>query len=830
MKLQIHPFTIERRKLDDKHFTNSGNKVTLERAFLSKKKFLITEGNTLANIIGNLMHERSSKKKKLIKKLRNIDLSFNYLSYPVCDELKQKMKDFQAVINRSKELKKDLDTELSKDSKYRQEQLKSLYEVNGPIYRTIQIINPSIYYKLDKYLQKYEDTKENRKLELVLTRTASHAVTKTSPIGFLNEIHFLGNGKIRSINKKNMTISVNNVFLLYLFEKVLQQDNILSSIALKKNENFYIEKGYIYLFCLTNDITNKKVFKAKDRYIKVKANPLFLYILKSKKSLWNLEDIKRISGLDSKGTLEIIRKMLNYGFLSFNDYFSDGLNSIDQFINSLMPFKKRWNPWVKEIIRQLKQIKTYLDEINACYSLNLHKKIIDLFQYLNKYSEIPTFDPKSFIYIDNVFFDNKVFNLPNKFNSALEDIIKLHSIFDINTKIQQQLIFELRKREQHFEVETKTPWLFNLVGNINLGFQSYWNNPNGIIKGKSTIVNELENLKSEFIEYILNSRKTYKKRIPIVNIERSFVNILYNKIPEYLREKEASYSFFYQIEKGYMIINKIYPGYQSFYNRFFRYTDIPEKYKNEINKYYQSNRAEIVDIYETMGFNANAYDPILNGRLIFDVTLDKQKSKEYKDTYNFYDLSLVENRGELFLETKDKKTIKPVISTSLIRVLYPGKIAFYSSLFSNISLLSDLSCIFFKNIDDDEIITAPRIVYMNVVLSRSMKLISLKRIKGSLKNKTFCEAFEVICRFLDDNEIPTKFFFQGRKEEFKSKSISNIGQEFFKPQYFDIENSLLLKLLLSTIRTTDYLLISELYPLNLSASEYMTEWNYKSEE
>lgn len=87
--------------------------------------------------------------------------------------------------------------------------------------------------------------------------------------------------------------------------------------------------------------------------------------------------------------------------------------------------------------------------------------------------------------------------------------------------------------------------------------------------------------------------------------------------------------------------------------------------------------------------------------------------------------------------------------------------------------------------------------------------------------------FTYISEILTKNKIPTKFFYQSKKR--RSETITSISQEFSKPQYFDLENAMLVKVFINSLRTNSYVLISELYPENIKSSEYITEWNLKAE-
>ena len=294
-----------------------------------------------------------------------------------------------------------------------------------------------------------------------------------------------------------------------------------------------------------------------------------------------------------------------------------------------------------------------------------------------------------------------------------------------------------------------------------------------------------------------------------------------NQIPSELKKKKAAYSIFYEMDCDDVVINKIYPGYMSFYNRFLRYTDIIEKYRDEIKDFYKVEGENIAEIYETFGFNANSYYPIFDDRLEFDLTRNHAIDENYKEVINIYDTNLVYHDNEFLLQ-KDGTDYKPVICTSLMRVLYPGIITFYSSLFSNISHVSDASAIFFNQLSVDRVNVSPRIKMLNIILERQHWIINTDLIK--LNQNDNVSQFTQIYSFLKENNIPTKFFIQGRKKEYNSLRITSVSVEFEKPQYIDLENMVLLKVFVNTVATSKWINISEVIPTNIGSEEFLTEF------
>ena len=72
--------------------------------------------------------------------------------------------------------------------------------------------------------------------------------------------------------------------------------------------------------------------------------------------------------------------------------------------------------------------------------------------------------------------------------------------------------------------------------------------------------------------------------------------------------------------------------------------------------------------------------------------------------------------------------------------------------------------------------------------------------------------------------MPTRFYYQGRKKEYKELFVRSISIEFNKPQYFDIENIVLLKVFVNTVNISEWVIVTEALPVAFDADEYMTEF------
>lgn len=292
------------------------------------------------------------------------------------------------------------------------------------------------------------------------------------------------------------------------------------------------------------------------------------------------------------------------------------------------------------------EIQKLVKEINQEYSLDLEKRIIEIEKSACEKCGLDAgFKSREFIYKDNIVVKDKVHNLPESAQYSISKLMQLYTIFDVNTRIQQEVKMELERKMKTDSIPINNPYIFQLVANVNMKYSNFWIDPWKQITSESEIIKKLDELRTSFINELLKSAEKNE-----VVISEEFIDSLINQIPSELKKKKAAYSIFYEMDCDDVVINKIYPGYMSFYNRFLRYTDIIEKYRDEIKDFYKVEGENIAEIYETFGFNANSYYPIFDDRLEFDLTRNHAIDENYKEVINIYDTNLVYHDNEFLLQ------------------------------------------------------------------------------------------------------------------------------------------------------------------------------------
>lgn len=820
--MKTHSLTLSREKLRNNDFIwkIDHDKETLFREISRSEESLKDFANKIYCQISNKILTRSNQRRKVLNCLKKLNLTYDYSSYETgCDEINEMLIQFniscKKLLQQKEEFLFSIETDYFNSRKLLREAIRNCSD----IYDSISTVNPKIYEKMNWYLNEdFKDNTETRKLELVLSRIVSHAFTKASPMGWLNRVSVKGNGKPVKYELKKNNISLNFVLLFMLYDKLILRDEYIQKIIFTLNLNFYIVNDEINIFGQRDNAQNHKLFKSRDCNVKVKLNPFFGAIINKKdKAVWTFDDVKDELKFDEEQTGKFVRKLVEIGLFRIDSYFSDEGDVLQNFIEKLYEIKNTDDELVNEIISVFEKINSLMKDINENYSFELEMKVIELEKMAcQKVGLEEQFNNREFIYKDNVVVKNETHFISDEIKHSMSKLISLFPVFDVNTRIQQEVKMQVERKYGTTNVAISDPFLFQIVANINMKYSNFWIYPWETIASESLVIKKLDELKTRFMEKLLAADSS-----DVVCLDEDFLDSLIEQIPEELKDKKAAYSVFYEVEDKDIVINKIYPGYMSFYNRFLRYTDIIENYRDAINDLYVEDGVEMAEIYETFGFNANSYHPIFDNRIVFDMTRNHEVDKKYKNVCNIYNMELTYQKGEFYLR-KDEKMYKPIVCSSLMRVLYPGIITFYSCLFSNISHASDVSAVFLKDLKTDRVNISPRISLMNIVLERKHWLFHSQML--DLKQNDNACIFEQVLNFLTENNIPTKFYYQGRKKEYKEQFIRSISVEFEKPQYLDIENIVLLKVFANILNVSEWVIVTEVLPAAFDADEYLTEF------
>lgn len=375
------------------------------------------------------------------------------------------------------------------------------------------------------------------------------------------------------------------------------------------------------------------------------------------------------------------------------------------------------------------------------------------------------------VYGDNIKSQSKCGEV---LSSSITELLSVYKIFDVNELIKNEFINNIEKYMVDNKIPFNHPNILNELTSANLKYAEFWTNPwftpkNMCIKNKE-ILNIRDNFKKEFM--MLNQHKDS------IDIEEVIADLKINILNDKFNSRYSPngfFSVFFQKDKNKTIINNIYPGYGSFYIRFLRYTNIQEKYRKEINEFYYDDKCKYAEINETLGFNANVSNEVyLPYRLIDDISRSVDHKQNYEKIIQSNNCMLVYKENELFLEFENEY-IKPVINSSLIRALYPGKLAFVSSIFTNINFITNLLVL--KINYDKDINILPRVTYKDLVLNRKKHFVKNNVFKD-LQNKEWFERYISIRNWIEENNIGNEFYIRVRKKNTSEKTYYHLMWSF----------------------------------------------------
>lgn len=828
MRASVHPITMIREKENENGLLTKKHNITLLiSTYLETLDCFHQYCTVTIQIMNDKIYSRSSTVKKVRTAIKKCDENFSYSKaitedlFPIKEQMEQ-LGEFTAKLQREKETLKSM---IMEEYDLNRDNLKTFFLSSQNVTQSLYQVNRNLIPRLQKYLSGGEiKAKEQRKLELVLMRIATRGVTKTSPLSKFNSVSFVKSNvgyedKPLSYRTDRKQITINNVFLHRIYE-------FFSLATIKDtpfiiNDNYYFENGEILVF--TQQSNHNKVYNTNDKITKLKANKIIVDILSEyNKQVVSYDKLINRYQLPESKIKSLLINLFNTGILKFKNYLSDNGSPLRRLINHIEGYQgEKETSWIA-ISALLREIESELDDINVD---GMRNRIDHIYRLSFKISQLIGMEPfkEQLIYEDNVIQPyNKKSVISKKDLKGIENILKLFTIFDVNTKIQLELSDLLLEKYGSTKVKVSDPTLFQHVGNINMKYSGYWTAPWEEIKSDNDKIKKLNELRNSFITLLTKQQSKSEIVIHYEEIEK-----LYKEIPESIQQKEASYSFFYQKEQDSIIINKIYPGFMSFYHRFIRYTDLINRYKEEMKQFY--NEHGLIEINESFGFNANVYDSFINYRLKFALTRDHEIDYLYKGVYELNDMVLVWANPDFYLEDGEGKRFKPIISSSLIRVLYPGLIAFYSALFSNISHVSEISSVFLQDIGEYDVIAIPAIKIENITLERRKWLVKTdifpEHSHDDLLN-SMINLVDIVTKY----NLPEKFYVQKRKLPYEEECIKSISVEFDKPQFIDLNNIILVKVLFNFVKTSKWLLISEVLPIKTDAPEYLTEFNLSKSE
>ncbi|MFJ6266048.1 hypothetical protein [Lysinibacillus xylanilyticus] len=820
--MRKHPVLIERKKYPQGYLKENEEDIEVSSrytVYIKLERVFIDFCEELIETFGELDYNNLSKVITKIKK-KDIFTGINS-SEKYTDFINERIEKYEEKRKKCIEIIDSIELEMERNEQFNRQLLKNFLKSNKKILNMVYMTNKTLYHNVLRYLDDEFDEKKKklRKVEIPLLKLVYRAIAKTSPYFYFNDIVFHSDSiPDFSYKVKNNLITPNYVFFYRVMDKLFLSKELIGFTKFKISKKIS-NLGNDELQIMSYKHNNFRILNTKLGIYNLKMNKVLKYFVSNQKEIYTYNEFKTTLNLSDDDCRKFIEYVLDIGIFEF-DYsmiVSNENNLLEEVYTYTLAYSK-YAEWLESLSVKILLLKERIEEINSNFSNELYDGIIHCYSDIAEILGIESLEKNVLLYGDSVSSNlGNPYNEEKDISNSFGELISIFPVFDLYEMIQNEFLFELQELGINERVSINDSKAMLALINTNLKFKNYWNDPWQKEELRSPKNIQIQSLKDEFYEYLISNLNGN-----VVDLE-PIVNRINTNIDNNLFRKEAYYSVFYQKTKNNeMVVNQIYPGFGSFFKRFIRYTDIFDKYQKQIRDFYSEKEFEWIEINETLAFNANMstvrYFPIRYQ----DPLLRIPEKVDYVDETNS---SIYYNKKGFYLESNGK-AYKPIISSSLIRAYFPGKMSFMSSIFGNISFLIDTPVIWINELQDNKkIVTIPRVHFKDVIITRAMLYIPVKSIIPKIDDNTkTIDIYIKIRKVLSTHGYGCEFFVQTRKEEFKNEHhIKTILAEFDKPQYIDLNNMLLMRLFINIIRTNENILISEMLPENIDESEYMRE-------
>ncbi|XCB29012.1 hypothetical protein RQN30_06910 [Arcanobacterium hippocoleae] len=406
---------------------------------------------------------------------------------------------------------------------------------------------------------------------------------------------------------------------------------------------------------------------------------------------------------------DAMRTMVGLGLVNIEEHLTERLDGMSALLERMESYALPVEGPVAETIADLRTMHALWMRLVDRYSESDHQDYVTYFECINERLGILGFDTRDALFLDQVSATGSEDGLTKHQLDDLDTLLVLAPAFDVNTLIQQELIYRLGGYDQLEQQDLADGAFFRLLTEVNLAYAHYWSDPFEHFASQCPNVDALQRVKQEFIE-IIRGRFTAGVTSE-VEILSEDVNRLQGMLPDGVTAHGYVYSVFGQhCPDGKLVVNNFYPGHMSFMHRYTRHLDLGDEINNRLRAFYHRAGQVPIEIYETMGFNANIHRPCYEERLLFDASRDRSDGGRFIRQIPLGQCRLVPRGSGIGLKGYDGLTRVPILPSSLIRVLYPGQVAFFASLFDNISFINNLAGLFLSEEGNKDIVLSPECV------------------------------------------------------------------------------------------------------------------------
>lgn len=735
---------------------------------------------------------------------------------------------------------------------------------NEDFLKGILLSSENLFSKINSYISIpiSEQNKKLRKIEKNLMVYISRIATKTSPFSTFTPVAFgqftqdNNNCLVDDRKEKQSLIRINYIMVLYLIAAAEQHPEIKKDIPIKFNKEIKRHNNKINIFRSAFQIQeeNPKVINYEESFVKLEMNQIIQAVEsildKNSKITFSLlvEQLENKFPSLIKEKIEVfINKLINIQLIqcklnvpdNSEDILHDFVEELNLYCNSKV---------AEKLILYLKEMKGYV--IQYGISVAQKRKVIlneidDLFAKSCRLlgAEVKKIEP--IIYEDTAYKGD--FNLKlsdwketKKYIAVLQKIVSLFSVnlpYSITFKE-----FFIRKYGVNGECED----VLEVLDEYGKFFKETFNNENDEYNPYNLeLMNTVNELKSEFYHYIQNKIMNCDP----VQLDINWLNEFSEKIPEEIRNTGSNSYFiqpFYNEENKLMVVlNRIASGYGQFMSRFeplYSTTD-DDTFIQNVQKNYKSILPKghiFAELNGTFGFNGNVH----KNMAVYEFSypgINTNKRKEEKIPISDIVIRHSAEDKQLYFKSVSKDLyLHPLYLGFLTWYLLPPIYRMIFLMVPSTYFSMPLAREYYYNISqekrDKSVIEIPRIQLGNIILSKRQWWIPKDKF-NNIDDRSEVSLILSIELWRRKNGLPKEFFLHlihDQKEYILQHSSNNEKNEdrdiFRKPQYIDLENIYLVKLLTKNISYCNrFFVIEEALPSSNDKFLNGTQGNYAAE-
>ncbi len=809
--------------------------------FLSLNKSLDELTENLLEIIFNYVSELEDKNlRTFLIKLKRIIYNKKEIPNDFTIKLKTLNLSFVDKIEEYIELNKRLkNNKISFSKKYNESKIKIRNNFknivkNSDFKKGLLISSPKLY-KLIEIYTKIDVVKFNKKylqIEQGLLKYASRMIMKSTPFGrFCSIIPGMidsSNNKCTFTNnpqEKNSIMSLNKIFYNIIKRFLLQNDSIRQHLNIELNKTIFKEYGsFVYL----TEIKGKEIFQ---RLTENEVLNLFFTELSNKDSIPFNALVTLVSDLPKLDTTEdeakqYLDKLLEIGFLKFKI----GVYEQDE----------NWIEKVIELLTKIKHIEAtqlvrLLDKANITikkYSKATAQERLILYEKLNiDFIEgVKTLTKNNNLMINTPFYEDSTSDskliLSQKFILPLEKL--LDKFIKSTIKLANPRLEQITMRHFFDNFYTKDIVEVPLLKFYEDFYKNFYKD--FLEKQKKIKADEkdeeLENydLSNPFkLEAIEKIKRGYNNIASLIcnkwanSYEKDEINIsqyelgkILEDVPSIMNPKPVSLSLFAEIvcdttdtNKKLVLNNgKYLLGFGKYFSRFLRLfdDDIQRDFYKKNN--FSEKKYLYAEISKDDDFNANLHPKLLKFEISYPTSevgfADKQIMCTdlivQRNPDDALSLLLIHKPTTEIVIPLDLGFLNPMMRPPLFQLL--SKFSPPSNFSINIPNSPKMNKDRTKN---EEIIFRPRIIFENrIVISRKTWIVKSEAVPSRNIGEEDSNFFLRLNLWREQENIPDELYFKlipnYKGKVNTSKKAKKIPKDFYKPQYIDFNNPLMVEL------------------------------------